>query len=63
MNPATDIANQQYQNITYEFEILSPEHNVLVGSGLATFDLCTIASQIFGNCGDDAGVAVEVTSQ
>ena len=63
MNPATDIANQEYQNITYQFEILSPERNVLIGSGLATFDLCTVASELFGNCGDASGAAVEVKSQ
>ena len=63
MNEGTDVNSQQFQNITYTFNIFSPERDVFIGSSLATFDLCTIATEFFGDCGGGVGEAiVEVTS-
>ena len=63
MTEAENVADQQFTNITYQFNIISPERDVFIDSSLATFDLCTIATEFFGDCGGGVGEAiVEVTS-
>ena len=63
MNEGEAVSDQQYQTSIYQFNIISPERNVLVGSNLATFDLCTIATELFGDCGDyEANNSFEGTS-
>ena len=63
MNEGEAVSDQQFQTVIYQFNIISPERNVLVGSNLATFDLCTIATELFGDCGDSgANTLIEVTT-
>ena len=62
MTEAENVADQQFTNITYQFNILSPERDVFIGSSLATFDLCTLATEFFAVCGTvDAGMYVYTT--
>ena len=62
-NEAENVAEQYFKNITYQFEITSPERNVFIGSSLASFDLCTLATEFFGNCGGVGNIVRVISSK